>query len=134
MKNAIASLAERRKRRRRPHRRSKMTFCQYVKPPAIDYGVLPNLYEPPIIRRLSQINVEERFGYNLEGERGLLTAILWRTMLDLELPNPIDKRDAVRFFLFDEVEPWSFAWICQELDIDHKRLRRFFEVRGLLVD
>lgn len=53
-------------------------------------------------------------------ERNLLSAVLTRTVLDLRSPDKKTADDAYGFLLAEctTEDPFSFRWLCSQLDID----------------
>jgi len=77
-------------------------------------------------------------GFNacLPGEHGLLAAVVWRAVRDLESDNFVLAMDARRFFLAVEPHvPFSFDWIMDHLD-EYRRhpneIRQLLRRLGLL--
>ncbi len=73
----------------------------------------------------SELEVSEVFGpVNLTGtpERNLLMAILVRAILDFVGNNSQEAEEAEEWLFAgssrDEDEPYTFAWLCQQLDLD----------------
>lgn len=72
------------------------------------------------------------FGCNGLSERNLLAAVLKRALLDLLMTDADNQKwvaDAIEWF--NEGSPdadihraWSFEWVCAELNIDSKLIRR----------
>lgn len=61
-------------------------------------------------------------------ERNLLFAILERAILDLKSKAKFEQNDirsAKQFIRSDCDCPWSFIWICTQLDLDPYLIRRF---------
>jgi hypothetical protein len=60
-------------------------------------------------------------------ERTLLGAILERAILDLRstvICEPHIRRDCLKWFISKDVTPFSFLWICDQLDIEAYYIRR----------
>lgn len=61
----------------------------------------------------------------LTPEQRLLHAILWRSLKDLFCSTHLDKRCALKFITSkkDKNHPWSFRWICHEIEICPEKIR-----------
>jgi len=68
-------------------------------------------------------------------ERSLVAAVLLRSVLDYVVAPVNSERmkasdDARSWLLYDHVEPFSFVWCCEMLDLDAQVLRaKIFEER-----
>jgi len=74
-------------------------------------------------------------------ERSLVAAVLLRSVLDyIVAPATAERKkasdDARSWLLYDRVEPFSFVWCCEILDLDAQLLRTkiFKEHRGNIKD
>jgi len=78
--------------------------------------------------------VQGQRGFNtgLVGERGLVAAVLYRALVDLEETDLEIQKSALHFFRCKEIAPFSFLWICQHLDLDAGVLLRELEAVDLL--
>ena len=100
-----------------------------------------NMHQPDCIRHLTVVQPVKDYNYTPLPEKMLCMAVLQRAILDyLELSMSSEqgknrKEDrvyyrgtAVRWFLDDECDPFSFCWVCEHLDIDTDFIRRFLYV------
>jgi hypothetical protein len=60
--------------------------------------------------------------------RNLLVAVLHRAIMDLRTPIQIstseDRRSAIRWFKSVRRGPWSFVWVCEELDLNPIEIKK----------
>lgn len=62
-----------------------------------------------------EIDGLSRCGFS--GEKGMLVAMLSRSVLDLRSESAKVRREAVGFFINRDEEPFSFIWTCEHLEL-----------------
>jgi len=100
---------------------------------------VPSYFEEPAyegeIITLKYFDDPSCHGFNtfLYGERGLLVAIIFRAVKDLESEDFHIRGNAKRFFQATEpMTPFTFEWIIGHFSITPKRLRVFLREKNLL--
>ena len=81
-------------------------------------------------RQMDDLMLQNARDPEIAGIRQLLASVLLRTMLDLKEQTVIknwESSDIVKqariWVNSESFEPYSFKWICEHLDLDHKIIR-----------
>jgi hypothetical protein len=67
---------------------------------------------------------EEIIQESIKPYRALLSAILERAVFDLYGTNSYENRMADVWITSRAKGSWSFIWVCQHLDFDHKKIKK----------
>jgi hypothetical protein len=85
-------------------------------------------YQPPdskrrydLKRRPHKVGSPVHFVCKQTPERALLCALIHRSLMDAQSSNQYQRDEALAWLQDDTIEPFTFLWCCQEMDIDPKQ-------------